>query len=279
MSVELNSIKRTKDSYSFLWREGHRNSAAPRWHFNDMQEAIKEPIVRGRIGMDLGSGCGYDTYIMAENNPQVKIVSLDISDGVFMTRGLTRRLENVLVLKGSALDLPLKSYALDFVYSFGVLHHLVDPTQGLKEVHRVLKSGSRAFIYLYEDHSDNRIKSFALKMVGIIRKASVKLPPRLLFIISLLISPFVVLLFSWPARALSCFKPSSKLARAMPFNFGTHPFSVAGDLFDRFSTPVEHRFSREGVAKLFQQAGFCNTRIEKLSSSAGWIARGEKSDA
>ncbi len=64
----------------------------------------------------------------------------------------------------------------------------------------------------------------------------------------------------------------------MPFNFGTHLFSVAPDLYDRLSVPIELRFSRKEISDLFEKNGFRDIEIKRYEAKAGWAARGYKKD-
>jgi ubiquinone/menaquinone biosynthesis C-methylase UbiE len=241
-----------------------------------MQEAIPEPIVRGRIGIEVGSGCGYDTYIMAKGNPSVKLISIDISDGIFNTGRLTAGLGNVMAVKCSALDIAVKDSSLDFAYSFGVLHHTQDPARGLLEIARVLKKGSPAFVYLYEDHSENVVKYTLLKFVTGVRRLTVRIPKKILFTLSWILSPLVFITFTLPSKVMRMFKATRHIAENMPFNFGTGLFSLRGDLYDRFGAPIEYRFSRKGMNDLFVKCGFSGTHITRLRDTAGWVAWGFK---
>ena len=273
----MNKLKKTGDIYGFLWRtSGTRQAASPGLHFNKMQEVIPQSIVRGKIGIEIGSGNGEDTCFMAKNNPAVKVISLDLSDGIYMTRNLARDLKNIALLKASALSLPLKNDTFDFAYSFGVLHHTSNPLIGLREIARTLKDGAPAYLYLYEDHAENFPKYLAIKMINFLRIFTTRLPPKALFIFSFLASPFIVVFFTYPAVIFRKFKFTRKLSDKMPFNFGTHLFSLTGDLYDRLGAPIEYRFSRQGVNKLFSESGFSNISITRLKESAGWIAWGYK---
>ena len=220
MKSSMVKIKKTSKVYGLLWERSQEDPVPQRWHFNDMQELIPEPIVRGAAGIDIGSGCGYDTYIMAKDNPAVKIISLELSDGIYQSRRLTAGLRNISLIQGSALQIPLKSDTLDFAYSFGVLHHTFDPEQGIREISRVIKKDGRTFLYFYEDHSDNFIKYFMVKAVKMVRLVTTRLAPEILYLISFLLSPLMIIMFSFPARALKRFKKTSYLADKMPFNFG-----------------------------------------------------------
>ena len=267
--------KETKNTYGLLWQQS--DSAVPhKWHFNAMQDVIPESIARGRIGIEVGSGCGYDTYIMAKANPAVKLISIDISDGIYKTGRLTASLGNVMAVKCSALDIAVKSSSLDFAYSFGVLHHTADPKKGLLEIARVLKKGSPAFLYLYEDHSENTFKHLLLRFVTAVRQVTVYFPKKALYALSWILSPFVFIIFTLPSKIMSNFKATKHIAEAMPFNFGTGPFSLKGDLYDRFGAPLEYRFSRQEMYDMFARCGFSNVHVTRLRETAGWVAWGYK---
>lgn len=273
-----NLTEKTKDTqavYGFLWEE-LRNGKPDKWHYNNMQELIREPIVRGKKGIDIGCGCGYDTFIMAKNNPAVKIIGLDISEGACKTKELTYGLGNVWVIRGSALNIPISDNTLDFAYSFGVLHHTADPERGIKEIARVIRKDSPVYLYTYEDHSENRLKYLALKLVRAIRTVTTKIPSRALYVLSFLASPFVTIFFTLPHRILKKFKATQPLSEKIPFNFGTHPFSLVGDLYDRFGAPIEHRFSRQEIFNLLKRNGFVNISIRRMKSTAGWVVWGYK---
>lgn len=272
----MDKTKKTEKSYGFLWSRVKADSTIKKWHFNAMQETINEPIVTGSRGIEVGCGCGYDTYIMSKNNPSVELISVDISDGVYVAKRISSGLKNVKIVKSSIQDLPIKNDVFDFAYSFGVIHHTANPKKCLMEVNRILKKGKPVFLYLYEDHADNAVKYFAIKLISQIRKFTVLLPCRATYILSLLFSPFIFIIFTLPSKILKKFKATRRFSDKIPFNFGRGLFSLRGDIYDRFSAPIEHRFSREGVYNILAECGFSKITITKFNGISGWVAWGFK---
>lgn len=266
----------TVEVYSHLWTQLTPTTDPGPNHLEPMEEALAGTIVCGALGLDAGSGCGADTVAMARRHPDVEIVSLDLSEGVYQTSLRSAGLPNVHVVRASVLAIPVASEMFDFAYSFGVLHHTSDPERGMEEIARVLKPDGRVSLYLYEDHEDNPWKRIPLKLVSALRRLTTRLPTTMLSGLCYLLSPLAVLFFSVPARILQRFEKTKILADKMPFNFGTSLFSVHADLLDRFGAPIEVRYSRQGVIDLLRQGGLADVQTTKLDTTAGWVARGVK---
>jgi SAM-dependent methyltransferase len=262
--------------YSHLWTNIRPAGPPTSTHLDHVEATLKDSVVTGRIGLDAGSGSGQDTLAMASRNPSIEVISLDVSEGVYETRWRTAELHNVHVVRASVLSIPLQSGICDFAYSFGVLHHTVDPRQGLGEIVRILKEGGRTFLYLYEDHADNPWKAIPLRLVTALRRITTRLPPKLLSALCFLLSPLIVLSFSLPARLLQSIKWTKALAGSIPFNFGTTLFSVHSDLVDRFGAPIEVRYNQKALAALLSSCLLDDIAMARIRLSAGWVARGIK---
>jgi hypothetical protein len=111
-----------------------------------------------------------------------------------------------------------------------------------------------------------------LGIVRAIRAISSRLPARALYALCWAAVPAVWLCCSVPARVLRPIAP--RLADRMPFRHTLRWPVLASDLFDRFAPPMEWRYSREGVADLYRQAGLERVEIRR---HRGWVSWGFKS--
>ena len=108
--------------------------------------------------LEIGSGQGTDALFMSsllsKDNKYVGIdyssKSIEISNknrDVCIRNGFLKCIPEFQV--GDALNINSKDEYFDFIYSMGVLHHTPNMQLAIKELHRVLKKGKQATIYLY----------------------------------------------------------------------------------------------------------------------------------
>ncbi len=101
--------------------------------------------------LDVGSGPGWLLVAFQRERPGVRLAGVDISPSMVerARRNVARAgLAEVVELRaGDAARLPFEDGSFDVVVSTGSLHHWRDPAAGLREIHRVLRAGRRAFVY------------------------------------------------------------------------------------------------------------------------------------
>lgn len=115
-----------------------------------------------------------------------------------------------------------------------------------------------------------------LKSVTLVRKFTTKLPEGSLYLICFIFSPLIYSFFTLPAKLLNKLKKTRSLSNKLPFNFGRHPFDLAGDLFDRFRTPIEFRFGKSQLTSLLENANFKDIKLTKIPDIAGWVVWARK---
>lgn len=271
------STRRTANSFGYLWRQAFGRPLDEEWvtyHQEEIQLALDLPAQKGLL-LDAGCGEGIDLVNQAKR-AGVEIVGAELSPGgCWASQRRTHGLATAHVVQADLGTLPFPAGRFDFIYSYGVLHHMTDPSRGLRELVRVAKPGAWVAAYLYEDFSDrNPLWRVLLWMGNLPRQVTTRLPRRLLYLLCQLFSPAVYLFFTVPYLLLRRLGgPMARWIRRMPFRHAKSPWSLVGDLFDRFSAPVEHRYSRSSAEQLFRQAGL---RQVKLANRRGWMVAGIK---
>lgn len=265
---------RTGRSFGYLWsRFSDRREIPSSYHYQRMREALPLPPLRGVV-LDAGCGEGID-LLNAARSSEARVIGVELSEGGARScRRRTTGQPNAQVVQADLNRLPFSEETFDFIYSYGVLHHLDRPARGMSELVRVLKPGAQVAVYLYEDFSDRRgLWKILLAAANGLRGITTRLPHPLLFLLCAAASPVVWLLFTVPYLLLKRLPGRKRIAETFPFRHGKGPFSLTGDLFDRFGAPVERRFSRHQTEQLLREAG-----LEKISvgKNRGWVALGAK---
>ena len=104
--------------------------------------------VRGTI-LDLGTGPGQIPIKLAQREPQVKVVGVDMSAA--MLRAATERAEReklssrVSFIRGDAKAIPLATASIDMLLCNSTLHHFSNPILVFNEARRVVKEDGMVY--------------------------------------------------------------------------------------------------------------------------------------
>ncbi|MDP3703008.1 MAG: methyltransferase domain-containing protein, partial [Candidatus Omnitrophota bacterium] len=267
---------KTAKRYGYLWSRSTVHeplNGSQAYHFDRMQQDLSLPSLQGLV-LDAGCGDGIDLANQARQ-PGVEIIGVELSvGGARASAARCRTLSNARVLQADLSRLPFGDDTFDFIYSYGVLHHLLSPTQGLLELVRVLKPASRIAVYLYEDFRERSIFwRWFLAGADAGRRLTTALPPAVLYRCCQLGSPIIWACFALPYRLLSKVPRLRPVAAGFPFRHARGPFSLTGDLYDRFSAPIERRYTRADALAFFQQARLQDVTI---ANDRGWMVAGTK---
>ena len=101
-------------------------------------------LLKDKVVLDIASGSGYGSYIMAESAQKVIGVEIDQDSVDYATRNYGRK--NIEFKLGSAEEIPLKDASVDVVVTFETIEHIENYRKFLREIKRVLKPDGFAIV-------------------------------------------------------------------------------------------------------------------------------------
>jgi len=100
--------------------------------------AVAAELIQGKNVLDLASGEGYGSNLMAKFANSV--IGVDISEEAISHARKKYKKENLKFLQGSAAKVPIESSSIDVVVSFETIEHHDMHEEMMMEIKRVLKS-------------------------------------------------------------------------------------------------------------------------------------------
>jgi len=224
-------------------------------------------------GFDLGCGSGRWAYFCASRVGKLHCIDPAESALVVAKKKLSQ-FENCIFHNVGVDDMPIDDNTMDFGYSLGVLHHVPNTEQGIKNCVNKLKPNAPFLLYLYYA-LDNRPLWFrvAWRISDMFRGIISTLPHPIKYVASQIIA----FLIYFP---LSRF---SRLLDLLGVNVSNIPLSayrdkdintLRTDALDRFGTSLEKRFTKNQIKEMMIQSGL--ERIAFRDKEPFWCAVGYK---
>ena len=269
-----NLHQETVEGFGYEWTKFDQSDADPAETRRLFDEYFRifpwHSLPPGAIGFDLGSGSGRWARLAAERAG--RLFCFDASpEAIQVAR---RNAGGCPAVLASAGALPVRPGSMDFGYCLGVLHHVPDPLRGLHDAVDTLKPGAPFLLFLYYA-LDNRPRWFRAvwRTSDMVRR----LLSRRLSWVRYGVSQILALLVYLPlARTAAFLERRGRDVHAIPLSvYRNRSFYVMRtDAFDRFSTMLEHRFTREEIRALMEQAGL--ERVSFSEEAPYWCAIGFK---
>jgi len=220
-------------------------------------------------GADVGCGSGRWAMLVAPRVGQLHAID-PAADALAVARANLAGLGNVSFHQASVSALPLADASLDFAYALGVLHHVPDTAQAIRDVAAKLKPGAPFLLYLYYAF-DNR--SAAYRALWRLSNAGRLLLSRAPYPLQIVATTLLAYLVYWPiARIAALLEKFGLLPRSWPLTYYRHRalYVMRTDAFDRFCTRLEQRFTRAQIADMLREAGFDAVRFSETEPF--WVA-------
>jgi ubiquinone/menaquinone biosynthesis C-methylase UbiE len=222
----------------------------------------------GGTGVDVGCGSGRWSALVA---PRVKHLHLlDASrEALEVARKNLSGRQNVSFHLSSVETMPLAPGSLDFAFSLGVLHHVLDTAAAIASVAKVLKPGAPFLIYLYYAF-DNRPGWYRAiwRASNSLRVVISRMPLGLRYASS----QFIAATVYWPlARMAHALERLGFASSSLPLSFYRDKsfYVMRTDAYDRFCTRLEQRFTRAQIESMLVAAGF--ERVSFSDTEPYWV--------
>lgn len=225
----------------------------------------------GSVGFDLGCGSGRWAAGVAD-----KVGTLHCIDPAAQALAVARRRlgdkANVRFHLASSNTIPLDDASADFGYSLGVLHHIPDTGQALRDCVAKLRPGAPFLVYLYYRFDTRPAWFRAMWQVSDVARGAIF---RLPFPARKAVTSAIAATVYWPLARGAALVEKLKLDVAnMPLSAyrSLSFYTMRTDALDRFGTRLEHRFTRPEIDAMMRDAGL--TEIRFSDREPYWVACG-----
>ena len=267
---------KTALSFGFEWSRFPEMYDEWEQSFLDYMQPHGRDFFRNKRVLDAGCGSGRFAYYAAKFGAEVW--AIDLGPAVEVADRNTSKVGEVQVVQADLYSPPFEPESFDFIYSIGVLHHLPAPEAAFQNLLRYLKPGGEIQIYLYWQPEHQPVKRGMLAAVTMLREVTRRLPHQLVHALAFPAAVAAYGFLVWPYRILKHVPGLGGFAERIPMKqYARFPFRVCvNDQLDRFSAPIENRYTRQQVIDWLKRAGLENISIQ---AAYGWVASGQKPSA
>ena len=224
------------------------------------------------IGADIGCGSGRWASLVAGRVNT--LVCVDASDSALsVAKNELRTFSNIAYINAEVGALPFQDSSLDYAYSLGVLHHVPDTQNAIKDIARVLKSNGIFLAYFYY-RFDNRPNWF--KGLWRISNLFRLIISRLHSSIRFQVCDLIAIAIYWPlAKIAGVLNRYNCMPEAFPLAFYKDKslYVMRTDALDRFGTTLEKRFDRDEISLMLESSGFTKICFSKTEPFWCVVAR------
>ncbi|MEP7163362.1 MAG: class I SAM-dependent methyltransferase [Ferruginibacter sp.] len=229
-------------------------------------DILDESIVNKNIyALDIGCGTGRWTKFLTSKVGFIE--AIDPSNAIFAADKLLGTIGNVRLTKASIETIPFEDETFDFAMSVGVLHHIPDTQQAMRDCVKKVKKGGYFYCYLYHNLETRGWWFKTLYWLSeLIRKVVCRFPASTKrFVCDILAIVIYMPLVLW-VRFLVLIG-LRKIAVKMPLSAYNNKsfFVIRNDALDKFGTSLEQRFSKKQVQDMMSNCGLKHIVISPLT--------------
>jgi ubiquinone/menaquinone biosynthesis C-methylase UbiE len=222
----------------------------------------KEFFEEKKVIADFGAGTGRWSYFFKEHALELYVIEPSMK-AFQVAKNKLSRFSQVTLLNQSVESNEIQESSLDLAVSLGVLHHIQDTGQAIKDISSKIKPGGIFLCYLYYA-LDNKpfAYRFLWKLSDFLRKNISNMPKQLKTFLTDLIAIFIYFPLARTSLFLKKLGVSTK-------NFPLHHYEnlsfyvMRNDALDRFGTTLEQRFTQPQIVEMLREAGFTGYKFSE----------------
>ena len=265
----LNKIReKTVKDFDDQWKlQGKLNDdywASDQIIFDQFSNLFSIEEVKGKVIADVGAGTGRVLKTLFKYRPKKVFAIEPSSSGVDEISKNLRNNKNLTILQSDGLR--FKTYeSCDIIFSLGVIHHIKNPTDILKNIRANLKSKGKIVIWVY-GYENNQIYIAFYKFISFFTQ---KLPDKLVYkiaaLLNILIQPYIYL---------------CKFVNLPLKNYWLKVFNKCGwqkrkdMIFDQLNPAYSKYYKKNEIEKELLDAGFINLKFHHRHGYS-WTVVGE----
>ena len=216
---------------------------------------------------DVGSGSGRIVSMLLRFNPK-SIYGIEPSQGFFKLKENLKNVDNLILLNQKAEEFCIPNGA-DFIFSLGVIHHIPNPGEAVKNIYENLKSDGYFVMWLY-GYENNEIYVLFQKLL---RPLIRLLPDYLLNALSFMLTYLVDFYLKLSEICFANKLPLSNYLKSIFYKCGRKEKKYI--IFDQLNPSYAKYYKRQEVLDLLSRAGF--TKIDLYHRfSYSWTAVAQK---
>lgn len=254
----------TSDRFGYEWT-----------HFNDYDcdnfkefiDPLPADFFKGKLGLDIGCGAGRHARQASERGAEM--VCVDLSGAVDVAYKNNTGNTRIHIVQSDVYRLPFKNRTFQFIYSLGVLHHLLEPERGYQTLIPFLREEGSLFIWLY---------AYAPRKVALefLRSFSQKLSNnnirRMAYVCNLIDYGIFVNVYHFMCKMPLLGKLINRNTFIRFKEYKEYGFRVGYiDWFDRLSAPITNYYKKSEVHKWLIRGGLSHTKLLSMGDSWWWL--------
>jgi SAM-dependent methyltransferase len=252
----------SEERFGYEWAKYAHIDPAYEQQFQNWIGTTKPSDFKDKDVLDAGCGMGRNSYWPLTYGAHSVTAFDNDENSLASARKTLERFSNVEIVRSDIMKMPWRE-KFDIAVCIGVLHHLRQPEQALKDLVATLKPGGRLIVWVYSYEGN----AWVPNIVSPVRKLiTSRLPLPVIHVLAYLCSvPLWIF--------VKIFKgPTPYLRELSTFKFW-HLHSI---VFDQLIPTVANYWKKDEVDALLKPLGLSSYTIEKGGNGNGWTMLGTK---